>query len=126
MGKTGKTSDWGLVLNQAFQEESDFDRQGRVRKCFANGILIRGQEKGEIRDAQEKWGSWSMKYPGSVVWGADGERSGMGQGGWWKPLLVGQDLILCQALWFFPILCAQNSETQLVAICQPKLKIVGE
>lgn len=69
---------WGLVLKQAFKESQDLDRLGRVRKCFAYGTLGRGQER-EVGDAQERLGSWSVKYLRSELKGAVGQCSGVGQ-----------------------------------------------
>ena len=67
-----------------------------------------------------------MKSLGSEISNTHGQCSVMGQGRRQKPLIVGQNLIPCRALWFCLLLQTENSETPLAAVFWPKLKFVGK
>lgn len=77
----------GITFKLGFQGSIGRGQIGESKELLWKWNVSHGQEIGEIRDAQEKLGTWSMKYLKSEVRGADGQCSGMGPGRGQKPLI---------------------------------------
>lgn len=126
MDSVGETSGLGVSFKLGFKEEEDSDRLRRVRERFVNGILSHAHELEDSEMASRRDHVLDMKSLESEISSIHGQCSVMGQGRRQKPLIVGQNLIPCRALWFCLLLQTENSETPLAAVFLAEAEIAGK